>query len=70
MRHTVKLISFIAENLDYFLCFFLNSFISSVPLIHLIQKYKETYSVSHIITYPSKGLCSKMALEEVGVSLL
>ena len=23
---------------------------------------------SHIITYPSKELCSKMALEEVGVS--
>ena len=27
------------------------------------------YSVSHIITYPSKELCSKMALREVGVSL-
>ena len=27
------------------------------------------YSVSHIITYPSKELCSKMALGEVGVSL-
>ena len=29
----------------------------------------ELYSVSHIITYPSKELCSKMALGEVGVSL-
>ena len=28
-----------------------------------------TYSVSHIITYPSKELCSKMALGEGGVSL-
>ena len=28
-----------------------------------------SYSVSHIITYPSKELCSKMALEEGGVSL-
>ena len=28
-----------------------------------------TYSVSHIITYPSKELCSKMALGEMGVSL-
>ena len=27
------------------------------------------YSVSHIITYPSKELCSKMALGEGGVSL-
>ena len=27
------------------------------------------YSVCHIITYPSKELCSKMALGEVGVSL-
>ena len=27
------------------------------------------YSVSHIITYPSKELCSKMALGEVGVSI-
>ena len=28
-----------------------------------------SYSVSHIITYPSKELCSKMALGEVVVSL-
>ena len=28
------------------------------------------YSVSHIITFPSKELCSKMALGEVGVSNL
>ena len=27
------------------------------------------YSVSHIITYPSKELCSKMALGEGGVLL-
>ena len=27
------------------------------------------YSVSHIITYPSKELCSKLALGEVGMSL-
>ena len=30
---------------------------------------KMGYSVSHIITYPSKELCSIMALGEVGVSL-
>ena len=28
-----------------------------------------TYSVSHNFIYPSKELCSKMALGEVGVSL-
>ena len=37
------------------------------------NKYIKTtqpgYSVSHIITYPSKELCSKMALGEGGVSL-
>ena len=35
------------------------------PLILL----KKWYSVSHIITYPSKELCSKIALGEGGVSL-
>ena len=32
-----------------------------------IQDFRK-YSVSHIITYASKELCSKMALGEVGVS--
>ena len=36
--------------------------------LHLLE-FTFNYSVSHIITYPSKELCSKMALGEVGVSL-
>ena len=39
-----------------------------VKALHL-QMVKTEYSVSHIITYPSKELCSKMALGEGGVSL-
>ena len=42
-----------------FTCFDLNNFTKNVKM----------YSVSHIITYPSKELCSKMALREVGMSL-
>ena len=35
--------------------------------LHLTSEY--VYSVSHIITYPSKELCSKMALGVMGMSL-
>ena len=35
---------------------------------HIINPWK-VYSVSHISIHPSKRLCSKMALGEVGVSL-
>ena len=33
------------------------------------RTFTMNYSVIHISTHPSKGLCSKMALGEVGVSL-
>ena len=39
------------------------------PLKMAAQQTAAANSVSHIITYPSKELCSKMALGEVGVSL-
>ena len=42
-------------------------------LVYIVKKFvfleEPLYSVSHIITYPSKELCSKMALGEGGVSL-
>ena len=34
-----------------------------------VFRQNRDYSVSHIITYPSKELCSKMALGEVSVPL-
>ena len=41
----------------------------SCELIGHILSLGTEYSVCHIIAYPSKELCSKMALGEVGVSL-
>ena len=34
-----------------------------------VQMVENGYSVCHIITYPSKELCSKIALGKMGVSL-
>ena len=39
-----------------------------VQINQLTGKIFARYSVSHIITYLSKELCSKIALGEVGVS--
>ena len=41
-----------------------------LPCLDLISSPSITVLFSHIITYPIKELCSTMALEEVGVSLL
>ena len=43
----------------------------ALPLlsVHSENYFLLSYSVSHVITYPSKELCCKMALGEVGVSL-
>ena len=43
----------------------------ALPLlsVHSENYFLLSYSVSHVITYPSKELCSKMALGDAGVSL-
>jgi hypothetical protein len=47
--------------------------ISAIAIIHFFRDFtalkNKMYSVIHISTHPSKELCSKMALGEVGLSL-